>query len=64
MFFAVAKTLPLTGSGDVGVPTASGGGNAELIYLNDLCSPPMGMRTNHSSVHFAVQSLTPYGKLN
>jgi hypothetical protein len=48
---------------DLIVLTAFGGENGELSYFHNLFSPPSGMRTNRSSVHFAVQSLTPYGNL-
>jgi hypothetical protein len=58
-----AKATPLMAAGEAGVLTAFGGENGELSYLHNLFSPPSGMRTNRSSVHFAVQSLTPYGNL-
>jgi hypothetical protein len=62
-FFCEAKKPPLMVAAEAGVLTAEGGENGELSYLHNLFSPPSGMRTNRSSVHFAVQSLTPYGNL-
>jgi hypothetical protein len=62
-FLLSQKTAPLLPAAYFGVLTAFGGENGELSYLHNLFSPPSGMRTNRSSVHFAVQSLTPYGNL-